>query len=122
MRLLSRTGDGNLIAVEFAEISIEKFNDELTENKCRLFLGGYSYLNFYHVISSEIRSNGTYALTKSEAEAIIKAVTTLKCVDLNEMGNYKIIPGTRYQTVYIRNDVDEFTDEDVPLLVEFSNN
>ena len=57
-------------------------------------------------------------LTKSEADAIMKCAAESDVIDLRKFGNYQICSESRIQSVYIMNDIDEWTDEDKPLLVK----
>lgn len=121
MKIVGYNYEGNLTAVEFASIYIDKFHGVITDNTCRLHLGGYTYTQYYGIIRQKEREDGTLALTKKEAEAIIRAVISNECLELTAMGDYKIVSGTQWETVFIRNDVNEFDDEDIPILISVAD-
>lgn len=57
-------------------------------------------------------------LSLEEAEQIMDVASNSKIINLQELGNYQICRIEKWQTVFIRNDIDEYTDEDIPIIVE----
>ena len=117
MRIIGYNDQGNLITIDFASIEIDKFHGIVTENKCRLLLNGYTYTQYYIIVRRSEREDGTLAMTKKEAEKIIEAVSYCECADLRAMGDFKITSETRWETVFIRNDIDDYELEEIPIVI-----
>ena len=97
-----------------------KFNPD----DCRIFMrSSHPSLSFF-IIKTEKYAVAHSAiklykwLTKSEAEAIMKCAAESDAIDLRKFGNYQICSESKIQSVFIMNDIDEWTDEDVPILVK----
>ncbi len=74
----------------------------------------------FAIIGSEMGEGKRHykMLSKQEAERIVELAGKEAVVDLNKLGKYQITKNEVYKTVYIRNDFDEYTDEDIPIIVD----
>ena len=72
-------------------------------------------LNGTALIGAKKQKNGIYYMLKlSEAEKIIEGL--LKGILLlDDYGDYQICAQKMMQTVYVRNDIDDFDDEEIPI-------
>lgn len=76
---------------------------------------------FYKIIRSERNERGVYRwLLLEEANNIVQKLYKNDCLNLTETGNYHIFEENFIQTVYIHNDINEFTDEYIPIKVTFA--
>ena len=80
-----------------------------------------SPFKFYKIIRSEREENGYYKwLQLDEANRIVQSLYKHDCLDLTQMGNYHIFEEEYTQSVYIRNDIDEYSEEYIPIIVSLS--
>lgn len=99
---------------------VEKFDPE----NCRICLKSTHPTVSYFVIKCERQETAKYNikpykwLTKKEAEAIVEYAAVSDVVDLRKLGDYLIHCQKQIQSVIIMNDVDDFTDEERPILVK----
>ena len=119
MKIIGKNFQGNLTAVEFSNIGIENY-DEHNRTRIHLYLKSYNYTFYYNIFKKEKSDEKCSNLTIEEAETIINKVATNEYVDLRELGPYVIIDHERWETVFIRNDINEFDDEDIPILISVS--
>lgn len=69
----------------------------------------------YFIIGAKKQENGIYYMLKlSEAEKIIEGLLKGTLL-LNDYGDYQICAQKMMQTVYVRNDICEFDDEEIPI-------
>lgn len=119
MKIIGETPKGDLIAIEFSGIEMERYDKDEAE-KCHLFLRGYNYQFFYAIFKLNPGQEKYATMTNEEAKKIIEKAITNEFVDLREMGQFVIVYHERWETVYIRNDINEFDDEDIPVLISVS--
>ncbi len=74
----------------------------------------------YFIIGAEMNEARKHykMLTLEEAERIINIASIGETTNLNKLGNYQICRTEKWQTVFIRNDIDEFSEEDIPIIVD----
>ena len=69
----------------------------------------------YFIIGAKKHRNGIYYMLKlNEAEEIVESLVK-GFVSLEDLGDYKICKQETIQTVYVRNDISDFDDEEIPL-------
>lgn len=108
--------------VECTSIEVEDsrgYHKDFNPNNCRLWMRGTHPNISYFIIKTDKRSNGGYYwLDKTEVEAIMKCAAEFDVIDLRKFGDYQICAEGRIQSVFIMNDIDDWTDEDRPILVK----
>lgn len=60
-------------------------------------------------------------LSRAEAEAIMKCAAESDVIDLRKFGKYQICSEGKIQSVFIMNDIDDWSDEERPILVKVLN-
>jgi len=69
----------------------------------------------YFIIGAKKHRNGRYYMLKlKEAEEIVETLVE-EFVSLKDLGDYQICKQESVQTVYVRNDISEFDDEEIPI-------
>lgn len=96
-------------------------------NNCRIYMRGTHPSSSHFIISTEKyekkNANGTSFypykwLSKTEAEAIMKCAAESDVIDLRKFGNYQICGEGSIQSVFVMNEIDDWNDEEIPLLVK----
>ena len=102
----------------------EKFNPD----NCRICMrSSHPSVSFFIIKTERYSTDNPNVrpykwLKKSEAEAIMKCAAESDVIDLRKLGNYQICSEGRIQSVFIMNDIDDWTDEERPILVKVLNN
>ncbi len=98
----------------------EKFDPD----HCRILMRTAHPAQSYFIIKTEREDTGNPQvkpykwLTKKEAEDIMICATEFDVIDLRKFGNLQICSQTQIQSVFIMNDINEWTEEDEPILVK----
>lgn len=121
MKIIGKKGQGDLIAIEFSEIEKERY-DKNDNEKCHLLLRGYNYQFYYVVFKTKPGQEMFVSMSNEEAENIIEKAIKNEFVDLRDIGQFVVVDYERFPTVFIRNDVNEFDDEDIPIVVSIDRN
>lgn len=116
--------------VECTSIEVEDtrgYDREFDPNYCRLWMRGSHPAISYFIIHTEQlerkNSDGSTFrpykwLSRSEVEEIMKCAAESDVIDLRKFGNYQICSEGRIQSVFVMNEIDDWDDEERPLLVK----
>lgn len=116
MKIIGINSNGELMAVEFSGIEMERYDKDDTE-KCHLLLRGYNYEFYYVIFKTKPGQQKYVTLTNEEAKDLIEKIVANDFVDLREIDQFVIMEHERWTTTFIRNDINEFDDEDIPILI-----
>ncbi len=100
----------------------EKFNPD----NCRICMRStHPSVSFFIIKTERYDTDNPYVrpfkwLSKNEAEAIMKCAAESDVVDLRKLGNYQICSEGQIQSVMIMNDIDDWSDEERPILVKLA--
>lgn len=100
------------------------YDEKFDPDNCRICMRSHHPSVSFFIIKTETYTTENSIvkpykwLTKSEAETIMKCAAESDVIDLRKLGNYQICSEGRIQSVFIMNDIDDWTDEDRPILVK----
>lgn len=100
------------------------YDEKFDPDNCRICMRSTHPSVSFFIIKTERYSTDRSSvkpykwLKRSEAEAIMKCAAESDVIDLRKLGNYQICSEGRIQSVFIMNDIDEWDDEERPLLVK----
>ena len=100
------------------------FIEDFDPENCRIFMRTTHPNISYFIIKTDTKKMPNSDLrpycwlTLAEANKIMKYAEENDVIDLRKFGKYQICSQETNQIVYIRNDINDWNDEDIPLLVQ----
>lgn len=100
------------------------YGERFDPDNCRICMRStHPSVSFFIIKTERYEKEGSVVkpykwLSRTEAEAILKCAEESDVIDLRKLGNYHICSEETIQSVFIMNDIDEWSDEDRPILVK----